>query len=73
MNTKALRPENSISGTAKSAGIPKATLYTWIQRARMGSMSKDSIKKRRGRARKSSRWSAEEKLRILTEASGLAA
>ncbi|MCP4446985.1 MAG: transposase [Myxococcales bacterium] len=44
--TKALRPENSIGGTAKSAGIPKATLYTWIQRARMGSMSKDSSKKR---------------------------
>lgn len=35
-------------------------------------MSKSkSNKSRRGRPRKSSRWSAEEKLRLLTEASGL--
>jgi transposase-like protein len=68
MITKALRPENSITGTARSAGIPKATLYNWVQQAKIGPVS--SKKKKVGRPRKS-RWSPEEKLRILTEASAL--
>lgn len=69
MISKALRPENSITGTARSAGIPKATLYNWVQQAKIGPVS--SKKKKAGRPRKSSRWSPEEKLRLLNEASAL--
>ena len=69
MVTKALGPGASITGTARSAGIPKATLYNWVQRAKMGSVTRKNRK--RGRPRKTGRWSPEEKLRILNEASGL--
>lgn len=66
---RALRPGNSINGTARMAGVPKATFYKWVQQARMGDVS--SRKKKRGRPRKSSRWSAAEKLRLLSEAAKL--
>jgi transposase-like protein len=68
---RALAPEANVSDIARRAGIPKATLFDWVYRAKLGSMSSRSKKKKRGRPRKSSRWSAEEKLRILTEAAGL--
>lgn len=70
MVSKALRPENSVSGTAKTAGIPTTTLFGWIQQAKMSTVSNRS-KKKRGRPRNSSRWSSEEKLRLLNEASSL--
>ncbi len=71
MVSKALRPENSISGTAKVAGIPITTLFGWIQQAKMSTVSSLSKKKKRGRPRNSSRWPPEEKLRLLNEASAL--
>lgn len=69
MVTKALGSDASITGTARSAGIPKATLYNWIQRAKMGSVTK--TKSKGGRPRKSDRWSPEDKLRLICEAAGL--
>lgn len=69
MVTKALGPDASITGTARAAGIPKATLYNWVQRAKMGSVTRKNRK--RGRPRKTGRWSPEEKLRLLNEASAL--
>jgi transposase-like protein len=66
---KALGPDTSIAGTARSAGISKATLYTWVQQARMGSVTKRRNKG--GRPRKTGRWSPEDKLRIISEASAL--
>lgn len=44
-------------------------MYDWIQRAKMGPVTKKNRK--RGRPRKSGRWSPEEKLRIVNEASAL--
>lgn len=70
MVAKALTPGNSVAGTAKLARIPKTTLYSWVERAKLGSMSSTG-KKKRGRPRRSSGWSPEEKLRILIESAGL--
>ncbi len=67
---RALGPDANVSDIARRAGIPKGTLFAWVEKARVGSMSSRS-KKKRGRPRKSSRWSPEEKLRLLTEAEGL--
>lgn len=47
------------------AGIPSSTLFGWVQRAKMGGMSK---KRKR---RQASRWSPEEKLRLLIKSSSL--
>ena len=69
MVTRALGPDASITGTARSAGIPKATLYNWVQRAKIGAVTRKNRKG--GRPRKSSRWSPEDKLRIIGEAAGL--
>ena len=68
MVTKALGPDASITGTARSAGIPKATLYNWIQRAKTGAVTR---KNRKGGRPRKSRWSPEDKLRIISEASAL--
>ena len=66
---KALGPGVSIAETARSAGVSKATLYFWVRQARMSPVSKR--KKKPGRPRKSERWTPEEKLRLLTDASAL--
>ena len=71
MITKALRPNISVAEAAREAGIPKQTLYTWIRQAKIQGVSSRAKKKNRGRPRKSSRWSPEEKLRILNESSAL--
>lgn len=68
--SKAIGPNANVSEIARRAGIPKGTLFSWVEQARLGSVSSRS-KKKRGRPRKSSRWSPEEKLRLLTEAEGL--
>ena len=67
---KALAPSANVSGVARQAGIPKQTLFTWIEQAKIGSVSSRS-KKKRGRPRSSSKWSPEEKLRLLTESASL--
>ena len=67
---KALAPSANVSGVARQAGIPKQTLFTWIEQAKIGSVSSRS-KKKRGRPRSSSKWSPEEKLRLLTESATL--
>ncbi len=66
MITKALRADISVTDTAAAAGISKQTLYAWIREARIADVSSRSKKKQRGRPRKS-RWTPEEKLRILGE------
>ena len=71
MITKALRPDISVAEAARESGVPKQTLYMWIRQAKLTGVSSRSKKKSRGRPRKSSRWSPEEKLRILVEASAL--
>lgn len=73
MAARALETGNSICGTAKAAGIPVTTLHRWVQQAKLGSMSGSSRNKKRkpGRPRRSSKWAAEEKLRLLNEASAL--
>ena len=63
-------PNANVSEIARRAGIPKGTLFSWVEQAKVGSMSSQS-KKKRGRPRKSSRRSPEEKLRLLTETTGL--
>ena len=68
--SKALGPAANVSEIAKRAGIPKGTLFSWIEKAKLESMSSQS-KKKRGRPRKPSRWSPEKKLRLLTESAGL--
>lgn len=69
---RALAPEANVSDIARRAGIPKGTLFGWLYQAKLESMSSRGKKKRtRGRPRKSIRWSAEVKLRILTESAGL--
>jgi transposase-like protein len=65
--SKALEPGVSIAATARSSGVSKATLYFWVQQARMGPMAK----KKSGRPRRQNKWSPEEKLRIIMEASAL--
>ncbi len=67
---KALVPGANVTGVARQAGIPKQTLFTWIEQAKIGSVSSRS-KKKRGRPRNSSKWSPEEKLRLLTESAAL--
>jgi len=71
MITKALRPNISVAEAAREAGISKQTLYVWIREAKILGVSSRAKKKNRGRPRKSSRWSPEEKLRILNESSAL--
>jgi len=68
--TKALRPNISVTEAAQEAGISRTTLYAWIAQAKLVGMSKKK-KQNRGRPRKSSRWSPEEKLRILSESAAL--
>jgi len=68
---KALAPSSNVSGLARQAGVPKQTLFAWLRQAKLSSVSNRS-KKKRGRPRNSSRRSAEEKLRLLTESAGLA-
>lgn len=70
MAARALEPGKSIHGVAKAAGIPMTTLHAWVQRAKLGTVSSRS-KKKQGRPRASSKRSAEEKLRILNQASAL--
>ena len=70
MLAKALSPSANISEVARRAGIPKGTLYSWVDQAKIGSVSSRS-KKKRGRPRNSSRWPPEEKLRLLTESLAL--
>jgi len=67
---KALGPDANVSDIARRAGIPKGTLFAWVDKAKLGSVTSRS-KKKRGRPRNSSRWSPEEKLRLLTQAEGL--
>ena len=67
MLSRALAPSANVSDIARRAGIPKGTLFSWVEQAKVGSMSSQS-KKKRGRPRKSSQRSPEEKLRLLTEA-----
>ena len=68
--TRALAPSSNISGLARLAGVPKQTLFAWVRQAKLDSVSNRG-KKKRGRPRNSSRRSPEEKLRLLTESSGL--
>jgi transposase-like protein len=69
--TKALSDAQSIASVAKSSGVPTSTLYSWVRQAKVYGMSKPKPSKRRGRPRKSNRFSPEEKLRILIESSAL--
>jgi len=71
MITKVQDSDVSIAQIAQKAGIPTPTLYYWMKQAKIADMSSRGNKKKRGRPRKSSRWSAEEQLRFLTEASVL--
>jgi len=57
----------TIRSVAESAGIPPSTLYSWVRLAKLPSMSK---KRKRGRPKKA-RFSAEDKLRLLLDASKL--
>jgi len=68
---KALAPSANISNVARQAGIPKQTLFEWVQKAKINSMSSRG-KKKRGRPRSSSKRLPQEKLRLLTESAGLA-
>lgn len=70
MLSKALQPEANVSEIARRAGIPKGTLFSWVAQASVEAMSSRG-KKKRGRPRTSMKRSAEEKLRLLTEAAGL--
>lgn len=67
----ALAPEANVTDVARRAGIPKGTLFSWVNQAKLNGMSSRGNKKKRGRPRRASRWSAEEKLRILTGSAGL--
>lgn len=67
---RALAPNSNITGLARQAGVPKQTLFAWVRRAKLDSVSSRG-KKKRGRPRNSSRRSPEEKLRLLTESAGL--
>ena len=67
---KALGPDANVSDIARRAGIPKGTLFAWVDKAKLGSMTSRS-KKKRGRPRNSSRWPPEEKLRLLNESASL--
>ena len=71
MITKVQDSDVSIAQIAQKAGIPTPTLYYWMKQAKIADMSSRSSKKKRGRPVKSSRWSPEEQLRFLTEASVL--
>jgi len=67
---RALAPSANVSSIARQAGIPKQTLFGWVREAKIGSVSSRS-KKKRGRPRSSSKWSPEEKLRLLIESASL--
>lgn len=67
---KCVSSEDSLSSIAASAGVPKSTLRGWFNKAKVSGMSPSKSKKP-GRSSKASRFSAEEKLRILNESSSL--
>lgn len=67
---KASTPGVSANQVARKAGIPPSTLFTWLSKAKLGSMSSRS-KQKQGRPSNSSRKSAAEKLRILNESFSL--
>lgn len=69
MLTKVQDSDVSVARIAQKAGIPKPTLYHWGRQAKIVDMSSRSKKKQRGR--KSARWSPEEQLRFINEASSL--
>jgi len=71
MITKVQDSDISVARIAAKAGIPTPTLYYWVQQAKIAAMSSRSTKKKRGRPRKSTRFSPEEQLRLLVEASAL--
>ena len=58
----------SAKGLAREIGIAQPTLSRWLRQAKVGAMPKSKRPKKR---RVTSRWSAEEKLRFITESAGL--
>ena len=50
---------------SKEVGVAQTTLSAWLRKAKLGAMSKDD-ERRKGRRRK--RWTPEEKIRVVMEA-----
>lgn len=63
----------SISATSlsKEVGVPQGTLSRWLLRARTLPVMGGSSKKHKGGAKSPRQWTAEEKLRVVLEASDL--
>lgn len=55
------------SALSLETGVPQTTLSRWLRDAR----SVDAMSKRKDKKRKRKKWTAKEKLRVVTEAEGL--
>lgn len=71
---KRMTGPSAISATAlsKEVGVSQATLSRWLQRAStLGRMSQDENNEDQANRTRNGRWSAQEKLRVVLEASSL--